>query len=250
MIRNHFGCAGARGPLETYARRFDVLELDVLDRAARPKKGTLEKWRKEAGPSLIVSIVAPRALAAVRPGEALDAALADLLDAQRKLQARWVLVQTPVEVTPSELQKERLLAAIARIKEGTGGSARVAWEPRGMWEPSDAAKLCRANDVDLALDPLVDPREPFFDPALRYLRLGTVGGRTEYPANRLRYLADVLSSDREGEGDRLVIFSTPHAPREVKRLASLVEQSGGKVKGGGAVIRPRGSFSLPEEEDE
>jgi uncharacterized protein YecE (DUF72 family) len=250
MIRNHFGCAGARGPLETYARRFDVLELDVLDRAARPKKGTLEKWRKEAGPSLIVSIVAPRALSAVRPGEALDAALEDLLDAQRKLQARWVLLQTPVEVTPSELQKERLVAAIARIKEGTGGSARVAWEPRGMWEPREAAKLCRSNDVDLALDPLVDPREPFFDPALRYLRLGTVGGRTEYPANRLRYLADVLSSDREGEGDRLVIFATPHAPREVKRLASLVEQAGGKVKGGGAVIRPRGSFSLPEEEDE
>lgn len=258
-IRTHFGCAGIRGPLATYARRFEVIELDVFPTTgkhdARPKESTLRRWRKEAGPSLLVSLVAPRALSAVRPGEALDTALSDLLEAQRLIQARFLLLATPTEVTPSQLNRERIAKVVERLREGLGEArdlVRIAWEPHGVWEPEDAARFARTLDVDLALDPLADPREPFFDSSLRYLRLGTVGGRTEYPPTRIRYLAEVLAQDAAGSGtgERVVVFATPHAPREAKRLKGLVESMSSRAPtAGGAVIRPRGSLSLPDEDE-
>jgi uncharacterized protein YecE (DUF72 family) len=251
-IRTLYGSAGARGAVDAFARRFDVLELDVLDREPKPKEATLKKWRKEAGPSLAFSLVAPRALSAVRPGPALDDALARLLEAQRILLARFVVLSTPTEVTPSDLNRERLGRVIARIREGLGEAAtmvRIAWEPHGVWESEDAAALAAKLGVDLALDPLADPREPFFHPALRYWRLGTVGGRTEFPPARLRYLAEVIAG-QQGDGELVVIFDTPHATREAKRLRTLASSLAERApKGGGAIIRPRGSFALPDEDE-
>jgi uncharacterized protein YecE (DUF72 family) len=251
--RTHFGCVGLRGPIETYARRFDVVELDLLDRDPKPKPATLRRWRRDAGPNLQIALVAPAAVAAARPGPALDEALERYLEAQRLLQARILLLQTKADFTPSALNRERLVALIGRIREGLGDAkavVRIAWEPRGVWENDDAASFARTHGIDLALDPLADPREPFFDEVLRYWRLGTVGGRTEFPPTRLRYLAEILAQGG-GDGERHVLFATPHAPREIKRLRTLAEGLAGRSKpSGGAVIRPRGSLSLPETEDE
>lgn len=251
-IRTLYGSAGARGAVDAYARRFDVLELDILDREPKPKDATLKKWRKEAGPALTISIVAPKSVSAARPGPALDDGLARLLEAQRLLQARIILLHSPTELTPSDLNRERLGKVVERIHEGLGEAAtmvRIAWEPRGVWEAEDAAKLAQKLGVDLAMDPLVDPREPFVHPALRYYRLSTVGGRTEFPPARLRFLAEVIAAE-QGEGERVVIFDTPHAPREAKRLRTLAESLSAKApKGGGGVIRPRGSFALPDEDE-
>jgi len=251
-IRTLYGSAGARGAIDAFARRFDVLELDILDREPKPKDATLRKWRKEAGPTLTIALVAPKAVSAVRPGPALDEALARLLEAQRLLQARFIVVQTTTEVTPSQLNRERLATVIERIREGLGEArdlVRIAWEPRGLWEPDDAAGLAKKLGVDLAMDPLADPREPFFHEVLRYWRLGTVGGRTEFPPVRLRYLAEVIAS-AQGDGERVVVFATPHAPKEAKRLRTLAESLASKApKGGGGIIRPRGSFALPDEDE-
>ena len=251
-IRTLYGSAGARGAVDAFARRFDVLELDILDREPKPRDVTLKKWRKEAGPALAISIVAPKVLAAVRPGPALDDALARLLEAQRILQARFIVLTTATEVTPSQLNRERLAAVVERIREGLGEArsmVRIAWEPRGVWEADDAAAYAQKLDVDLAMDPLADPREPFFHPALRYWRLGTVGGRTEFPPARLRYLAEVIAA-QEGDGELVVVFSTPHATKEAKRLRTLADSLGSRTpKGGGDIIRPRGSLALPDEDE-
>lgn len=148
--------------------------------------------------------------------------------------------------------RQRLGKVVARIREGLGEAAsmvRIAWEPHGVWEADDAASFAKKLDVDLALDPLADPREPFFHPALRYWRLSTVGGRTEFPPARLRYLAEVIAK-QEGDGELVVIFDTPHATREAKRLRTLATSLAEREpKGGGAIIRPRGSFSLPDEDE-
>lgn len=254
-IRTLYGSTGPRGAIES-ARRFDVLELDVLDRDPRPRDATLKKWRKDAGPTLQFSVVAPRALAQLRPTPALDEALERYLEAQRLLQARFLLIQTLPDITPSELNKERLGKVVERIRDGLGEAkevVRIAWEPRGVWEPETAASVAKKLGIDLALDPLGDPREPFFDETLRYWRLGTVGGRTEFPPARLRYLAEVIASDSRGkhDGERVVIFTTPHAPREVKRLRVLAKglEERAPTTGGGGVIRPRGSFALPDEDE-
>lgn len=257
-IRTLFGSTGPRGSIEGFARRFDVLELDALDRDPKPRDATLRKWRKEAGPTMQFSIVAPRALLLVRPTPELDAALERFLEAQRLLQARFLLLQTPSEITPSELNRERIARVIDRVREGLGEAremVRIAWEPRGVWEADTAASFATKIGADLALDPLGDPREPFFHPALRYWRLGTVGGRTEFPPARLRYLAEVIAagSKSKQDGERVVIFTTPHATKETKRLQTLARGLESKMPAaGGAVIRPRGSFALPElpEEDE
>lgn len=254
-IRTLFGSTKPRGPIEGFARRFDVLELDALDREPTPRPVTLKKWRKEAGPTMQFSVVAPRAVSLVRPTPALDAELERFLEAQRLLQARFLLVQTPSEITPSELNRERIAKVMDRIREGLGEArdlVRIAWEPRGVWESDTAANFAQKIGVDLALDPLADPREPFFHPVLRYWRLGTVGGRTEFPPARLRYLAEVIASESksEEEGERVVIFTTPHATKETKRLQTLAKSLEAKSPAaGGAIIRPRGSFALPEEDE-
>jgi len=252
-MRTLYGTTGPRGAIEN--ARFDVLELDVLDRDPKPRAATLRKWRKDAGPTLQFSLVAPRPLAQLRPTPALDAALETYLEAQRLLQARFLLLQTQPDITPSELNKERLGKVIERVREGLGEArevVRIAWEPRGVWEPETAATLARKLGIDLAMDPLADPREPFLHETLRYWRLGTVGGRTEFPPVRLRFLAEVIAAESRGkhEGERVVIFTTPHAPKELKRLRALAKGLEEKApSGGGGVIRPRGSFALPDEDE-
>lgn len=260
-IKTYFGCAGMRGPLETYGKRYDLLELDVLDKDAALRTPTLRKWRKEAGPRLQFSLVAPRAVSAVRPTPELDAALAKLLEAQRLLQARFVLLATPVEVTPAPLPRERLAKVVARIREGLGDArdvVRIAWQPRGVWELDAAAEYARTLGIDIAADPLADPREPFWDDSLRYLRLSAVGGRQVFPQVRLRAIADLLVAsqrDAEAEGvdvERAVVFTTPKAPADAKKLRQLVKQQLGKTTegGGGRVISPRaGARRLGEEEE-
>ena len=260
-IKTYFGCAGMRGPLETYGKRYDLLELDVLDKEAALRTPTMRKWRKEAGPRLQFSLVAPRAVSAVRPTPELDAALAKLLEAQRLLQARFILLATPVEVTPAPLPRERLAKVVERIREGLGDArdvVRIAWLPRGVWELDAGAEFARKLGVDLAGDPLADPREPFWDDSLRYLRLSAVGGRQVFPALRLRAIADLLvASQRDAEADdtsfeRAVVFTTPKAPTEAKKLRLLVKQQLGKSieGGGGRVISPRGAAGRGRGEEE
>lgn len=247
-----FGVAGIRGPLDASARRLGVLELDVLDRSPAPKESTFKKWRKDAGPRLAFSIVAPKSVAAVRPSPALDEGLERLLDAQRALQARFVLLLTPVDVTPAALPRERMQKLVERIREGLGEAralVRIVWQPRGVWEMEEAARFAKRIGVELAGDPLADPREPFWDDTLRYLRLSAVGGRTQFPPTRLRAIAELLAAAQRDDAhdgvevERVVVFTTPRAPVEAKRLRALVEQIGsrGATKGGGRVVSPRRS---------
>jgi uncharacterized protein YecE (DUF72 family) len=255
-----YGCAGIRGPIALYARRNGVLELDVLDRSPAPKASAFKKWRKDAGPRLAFSLVAPRAVAAVKPSAALDAGLEVLLEAQRASQAKFVLLATPVEVTPAHLPRERFGKLVDRIREGLGdarAAVRIVWQPRGVWELEEAARFAKTLDVDLAGDPLADPREPFWDDALRYLRLSAIGGRTAFPPTRLRAIAELLAAVQKDDADagqsieRVVVFTTPSAPAEAKRLRALVDQIGerGASKGGGRVISPRAGRALRDEEE-
>lgn len=246
-----FGCAGVRGALDNYAKRFELVEVDPLaEGKAKAKTAALRRWRKEAGPSLAFSLVAQKALAALRPGPALDEALAATLEAQQALQARFVLLLTPLEVTPAPLWRERLEKVVERLREGLGSASevvRVVWAPRGLWDMQDAATLARALKIDLAADPLLDPREPFWDESMLYVRISAVGGRTAYPPARLRALAEALVEDSEREGERAVVMTTPKAPAEVKRLKSLVKALLESSGGGDETFSPRGRGG---EEDE
>jgi uncharacterized protein YecE (DUF72 family) len=261
-IKTYYGCANIRGPLEGYGKRFDVLELDVLDRTPETKAATLKKWRKEAGPRLAFSLVAPKAVAAVRPTPALDEGLARLLEAQRILHARFILLATPVEVTPAALPRERLGKVVERLREGLGEArsvVRIAWMPRGVWELDQAARFADRLGIDLATDPMADPREPFWDASLRYVRLSAVGGRTAFPATRMRAVAELLVAsqrDVEEAGDvsfeRAVVLTTPRATTDAKKMRQLVKQLSGRGKRvlGGRVVSPRGRARTIDEGEE
>ncbi|GAC1351182.1 MAG: hypothetical protein NVSMB1_01750 [Polyangiales bacterium] len=249
-LKTLFGCGGFRGPLSAYARRFAAIELDVFDKQPAIKLATLKKWRKDAGPALEFSLVAPRVLAALRPSAALDEALAQLVEAQRLLQARFLVLSTPTEVTPAPLPRERLTSVVARLREGLAEAralVRIVWEPHGVWEQEAAAAFATQLEMDLCTDPLADPREPFFHNSMRYFRFRTVGGRTEFPPARLRALGELLAA-AQGDDERakrasarVVIFQTPHAAVEVKRLRTLVRQLSEHEgsESGGLVITPR-----------
>src|SRR6185437_2867867 len=106
----------------------DVVELRP-EEGSVPKASTLRKWRKSVPPSFVFSVVLPRAVAALEPGPALDAALASSLEAAAALEARCVVLQTPPQVRPTASNKKRLAAVFDRIpKEGTVR----CWEPSGL----------------------------------------------------------------------------------------------------------------------
>jgi hypothetical protein len=200
-------------------------------------------------------------VAAVKPSPALEEGLERMLEAQRASQAKLILLATPVEVTPAHLPRERLGKLVDRIRAGLGDAkklVRVVWQPRGVWEPEEAARFAKSIGVELAGDPLADPREPFWDDALRYLRLSAVGGRTAFPPTRLRAIAELLAAVQKDDADagrsieRVVVFTTPSAPAEAKRLRGLVEQIGERSasKGGGRVISPRGGRAAVRDEEE
>ncbi|MFI5299324.1 MAG: hypothetical protein ACHREM_14615, partial [Polyangiales bacterium] len=223
------GCAQARGAMENVAKKFDLVELALFDKPTTTKAPALRRWRREAGPTTAFALVAPKIVSAVRPGDPLDKGVEELLEAQRAIEAQWLVLTTPIEVTPSPLQRERLKKLVDQIRAGLGEAksvVRIAWEPKGVWEGDVAGSFAKSLGLDLSVDPLADAREPFWHPTLRYLRQRPTAGRDGVAPTRLRNIAELLAgamSDDDEDSSFVTVFLTAHAAAEGKKLKSLVK---------------------------
>src|SRR5580700_8839185 len=112
MARLLVGMPALQGDLETYKERFDMVEIRPLDTSV-PRLGTLRKWRKLVPPGFVFSIVLPRVVGELAPGQPLDDALAAALDVAAAVEARCVVLQTPPSVRPTTANKKRLAALFA-----------------------------------------------------------------------------------------------------------------------------------------
>ncbi len=132
-----------QGDLAKYATRFDMAEVRPVDTPI-PKASTLRKWRKSVPPSFVFSVVLPRVVGDLTPGDALDQALTASLEVAAALEARCVVLATPPEVRPTATNKKRIAAIFDRIP--ADGTVRC-WEPAGIWEREEAIAHARAMAV-------------------------------------------------------------------------------------------------------
>jgi uncharacterized protein YecE (DUF72 family) len=240
--RFHIGAKALKSSLGTYAKRFDFLEVKTgaVPREPLPSVSTLRKWRKSVPPTFDFSVVAGPALSMVKAGAALEEDLKAAVAAVDALQARCLLIQTPPDVTPSKLWRDRMAKLVERFPRDV---TQVIWEPRGVWETEDAAVAAREWGIVLAVDAARDP-VPLGPVA--YVRLRALGETRAFGAAALEKVVRAVGERR----DAYVILETESALAESKRLRALARTASGGGRGGmGRVLRPR-ALSVKVRDDE
>jgi len=237
MARPHVGLPALEGDIERYAEKYDLLELRPGD-VAMPKPATLRAWRRKVPPSFVFSVVFPKVVGELKPSAALDQAVEHALSVARDVEARCLVIATPPSITPTELNKKRLGALVARIPHD---AATLAWEPRGVWEEEDA--LAVADKLGLVL--VVDAaREAAPKGAVAYFRLRGLGESTRLSPAALEKVAHELRPRREA----YVVIET-NAPLTVaEALRKKSTRRALPVRAGGAVLRPQATLRAEDEE--
>jgi uncharacterized protein YecE (DUF72 family) len=237
MARPHVGLATLEGDLERYAQKYDLLELRPGD-AAVPKASTLRSWRRKVPPSFVFSVVFPKPVSELKPSPALDAGLEQALAVAREVEARCLVIATPPSVTPTELNRKRLASLVERIPHD---AVTLAWEPRGIWEVDEAAKLADKLGVVLVVDAA---REKAPKGAIAYFRLRGLGESTRLSPAVIDKVADELASRREAYV--IIESSGPLAVAESLRKKSSRRTS--PTRSTGPVLKPRTTLHAEDEE--
>jgi uncharacterized protein YecE (DUF72 family) len=241
--RFHIGAKDLRGDIAAYAKRFDLLEVHPApadDGALGPSLATMRRWRKATPPHFEFTVVAGPSLSRLKPGAALDKEVAAALEAADALRARCLLLQTPPEVTPSSLWRERMVKVLGRLRRE---ATTLVWEPRGLWETDDAARAAQKWGVVLALDA---SREPVPEGPIAYVRLRMLGETRSFGPSTLERVVHAIG-DR---ADAYVVLETPTALKECKRLRQLAQRPRAKSGGTGRLLRPAGGVVVGEDDDE
>ncbi len=227
--RFHIGAKELRGAIGAYAKRFDLLEVRAAGAPSGP--AALKRWRKSVPPHFEFSVVAGAALGRLKPSPELDRDLEATVAARDALQARCILLPTPVEVTPSAVWRERLARVVERLAHDAG---HVAWEPRGVWEHDEAAAFAKKIGLVLVTDA---SRDPVPLGPVAYVRLRALGETRSYGAAALERVVQAIGDRREA----YVVLETDSALEECKRLRQLAQRPSSFRGGMGRVVRPRGT---------
>jgi uncharacterized protein YecE (DUF72 family) len=246
--RFHIGAKALRGPITAYAKRFDLLEVPVgvegegRKASSDPNLATLRRWRKSVPPHFTFSVVAGPAVGRLKPGEGLERELSAARAAVDALEARCLVVRTPMEVTPSALWKDRMAKLVARFPRD---ATHVVWEPGGVWETGEAAVAAKSWGAVLAVDA---SREPVPAGSVAYVRLRALGETRSFGSAALERVARSIGSRR----DAFVIIETDTALEECKRLRRLAQRPrAAELQGGmGRLVRPRGGIAIGDDEQE
>jgi uncharacterized protein YecE (DUF72 family) len=238
--RYHIAAKELRGEISAYAKRFDLLEVRMPaadELRLGPSASTMRRWRKSVPPHFEFSVVCGPALGRVKSGKDLDIELASAHEAADVLQARCIVLQTPSDVTPSSLWRERLTKLFDRLRRDP---SVIVWEPRGVWEVEDAAAAAERWGVVLGVDPL---RDPLPAGPVAYARLRMLGETRAFGVSALERVVAAVGDRR----DAYVILETPTALKECKRLRQLA-QGARKPKAGGMGRLIRAKRAAEEEE--
>jgi uncharacterized protein YecE (DUF72 family) len=232
QTRYHIGTKSERANLASYAKRFDFIEIrtGAAPHEPAPAAATLRKWRKSVPPHFDFTVVAGPHLSKVKASPALEEDLKLALAAVDALEARCILFQTPADVTPSALWRERMAKLVERFPRDV---TQVVWEPRGVWEVEDAAVAAKQWGIVLAVDAA---REPVPAGPVAYVRLRGLGETRSFGPAALERVAEAVGNRR----DAYVVLETDSALAESKQLRAIAQAMGKGTRGGmGRVLRPR-----------
>ncbi len=240
MTTVHVGLPHLRGALSKYASRFDLLEVRPVD-TPLPKPSKLRAWRREVPPSFVFSVLLPGSVAALRGGAAADADLARSLEVAAALEARCIVLQTPTEVSPAEIWRRRLAETLAKLPRDV---VHVGWEPRGVWEPTEAADLAKRLGIGVVLDAAT---QPLGRGSVVYTRIRGIG-------TSMRLSPTATERARRAFAGRREVFAVIEcdAPARTAALLRAPLPTGAAVvrPGAGSVVRPTAMLSAEDEEQE
>ncbi len=250
--RWHIGAKELRGAIAAYAKRFDLLEVRVTvgapgaadADAVAPTLPTLRRWRKGVPPHFDFAVVAGPELSKVRMTPAAERELDAARAAMDALQARCFVLRTTPEVTPAAVWRERVSKIFERFPRDV---THVVWEPSGVWETEDAAVQAKAWGAVVAVDAA---REAVPAGPVAYVRLRALGETRSFSPTALERVVQAIGARREV----FAILETDTALAEGKRLRQLARtvtgEAGGKLGGGGRLVRPRGTIVVRDDEQE
>jgi len=237
--RFHIGAHALRGNIAAYAKRFDLLEVRI-DRDV-PTLAALKRWRKSVPPHFEFAVVAGSRLALLRPSDGLEEDRTVALAAVQALQARVLVIQTPAEVTPGAVWRDRMTRLLDRLPRDV---TQIVWEPRGVWEIEDAAVAARKWGIVLGVDA---SRDPVPAGAVAYVRLRALGETRSFGEAALERVVRAIGARR----DAYVVLETTSALAECKRIRQLAQRRGSGEGGMGRVVRPRPSpMKIGDDEQE
>jgi uncharacterized protein YecE (DUF72 family) len=216
MTTFHIGCAGFSTARSRYARKLAFVEVDVGKPAPAPK--VLERWRSEAGESMVWAVVTPASFWGerdwpLRDEKATTAEIDRLVNVVKPLGARAVVLRTPPSIRPGTVAAKRFLAVAERVKKM---APIVVWEPGGLWEREDAQDLVEGTGIVVAADPL---RDEVDGEGVVYARLRGLGSDRRYHAGRLEEIVVALANCEEA----FIVFDTHDSFAEATRLRKLIE---------------------------
>ncbi len=224
MARLLVGMPTLQGKLETYASRYDVLEVRPVD-TPLPKLSKLAKWRERVSPSFAFSVVLPRSVASLSGS---DDTLEQAVELARVLQATTIVLATPASVRPTKANRARIRELAAKLPSQ---AHQLAWSAAGIWEVDDV--MSTADDAGWL--PIFDAaQEPLPPGPAVYTRIRALGTSSRLGPDRIELIAHQLA----GRRDATVIVEGDQARKVRAELRSAIERL--------AVGRPAARVFRPE----
>lgn len=213
----HAGATLDRFPGPKYQKALHFAEL--VFRGPRPKPATLARSRRDAAPSLRLSVVAPKDTLVDSQGvmrvEQLKTEIEWLGKAADALDAVAIVLPTGRELTPGQRDRDRLRAYVDALGRPSGRS--IVWAPAGLWERDAAASFAQKLGLVLAFDPLEDDAP---EGSIGYARLQAIGARSRLSTGMLAASAAKLLEARYGTSYLAIDSATSF--RDAKNLQALV----------------------------
>lgn len=222
----YVGQSFLKGDFARYAKRFNFLEL-LAEPHRLPKVARLASHAERAPSDFVFSVVlSPRIFDA--DAEEAQRELNYGLSVQRATRARWLVVRTPPALRPGASTEQLLGARLEGLREA---GAQLAWEPRGLWQPRQAAAVAERLGVQLVLDAAaaLEPGARWGEQAyVRVLGLGTAARINDVQLER-------LVERWPGVSEAYVAVDAPVAQRIRTTLVELLEYAeGGELDDEGA----------------
>ena len=129
----YVGQAGFRGDFVRYAQRHSFVEL-LAEPQRLPAVKKLKEWRKVAPDGFKFAVVVPPTVLE----SPQEGALAFVRKVLAAVEADVVILRTPTSLRPTPNASQRLQEMAAGFD---GGTATIAWEPRGVWQAHLAMRV-------------------------------------------------------------------------------------------------------------
>ena len=174
-------CSGFPIPVSTYFQEFEAVEIADTE-LGLPGTGTLRRWQREAVPSCVFTLLAPKTIASA--GFTLDPGTKQTVSAvagfAKQLKARAVIFAANDELTPTKSHRAQLRAFAEHVSK----LIKTPVIDLPGWPKRELNATFKDLNVCLAFDPLLD--EPVAKAPFAYARMaGPSGYKSRYDAASL-----------------------------------------------------------------